>query len=130
MVVLVPPSEIRRSNGRLRITVRLVDAESGYSIWSQNFDRDLKDIFDIQAEIAIAVADSLKVTWFSGERDAVLKRRTADPDAWLSYMRGQFYRWKALSPMFANSLKHFQRSVEIDPAFAPGSRIAARLITA
>jgi TolB-like protein len=111
---------VRRSNSHLRITVRLVDAETGYSLWSENFDRDVKDIFDIQDEIALAVVDSLKVEWFSGEREAVLKRHTAEPEAWISYMRGQYYRWKAMSPMFAHSLKHFQRAVEIDPAFAPG----------
>lgn len=119
-VKTVLEGSVRRSNSHLRITVRLVDAETGYSIWSENFDRDVKDIFDIQDEIALAVVDSLKVEWFSGEREAVLKRHTAEPEAWLSYMRGQYYRWKAMSPMFAHSLKHFQQAVEIDPAFAPG----------
>ena len=111
---------VRRANGHLRITVRLINAENGYSIWSESFDRLVKDIFDIQDEIALAVADSLKVKLFSIERDAVLKRHTADPEAWLSYMKGQYYRWRAMSPMFAHSLRHFQRSVEIDPTFAPG----------
>lgn len=111
---------VRRSNDHVRITVRLIDAVNGYSIWSENYDREIKDIFDIQDEIALSVIDSLKVSWLGGERDAVLKRHTADPAAYLLYMKGQYYRWKGSEQAFANSLKYFERSVEIDPLFALG----------
>ncbi len=111
---------VRRSNDRLRIAVRLIDAPSGYLIWSENYDRAVQDIFDIQDEIALAVVDSLKVDWFSEERDAVLKRHTANTEAYFCYMKGQYYRWKGSGPEFAHSLKYLERSVEVDPSFALG----------
>ena len=111
---------VSKSLDRLRIIVRLANASDGYSIWSERYDRQVRDIFDIQDEIALAVVDALNVKLFGKERDALLKRFTANTDAYLLYLRGQFHRWRSTPRDFAHALKYFEQAIEADPSFALG----------
>ena len=71
--------------------------------WSERYDRDvpMEDIFDVQDEIALAVVDALKVKLLGKEKSAVLKRHTDNPEAYLLYLKGQYYRWKTAPEDFA-----------------------------
>ncbi len=111
---------VRKSGNRMRITVQLVNAADGYHLWSERYDRELQDIFDVQDEITLAVVDALKVKLLGKERAAVLKRYTDSAEAYLLYLKGQYYRWKATPEEFGKSLKYFQQAVAADPTFALG----------
>lgn len=109
---------VRKSNDRLRITAQLVNAEDGYHLWSERYDRELKDIFDVQDEIALSVVDALKIKLLGNERSAVLKRYTESAEAHEYYLRGlsHFNKWTPTD--FEKAIENFQRAIAIDPNYA------------
>ena len=111
---------VRKSGNRLRITVQLVNPADGYHIWSERYDRELQDVFDIQDEIALAVVDALKVKLLGPEKAAVLKRHTTNVEAYQLYLKGRYYWWKTTPEDFHKSREFFQRAVDTDPNYALG----------
>ena len=82
---------VRRSGNRLRISVQLVNASDGFHLWSDRYDREMRDIFDVQDEIALAVVGALKVTLFGAEKAALLKRYTEDAAVHELFLKGRYY---------------------------------------
>ena len=76
-VKTVLEGSVRKSGKRLRITAQLINAADGYQLWSERFDRQLEDVFEIQDEIALAIVDVLKVKLLGNEK-AVLRKRYTD----------------------------------------------------
>ena len=109
---------VRKAGNRVRITVQLVDAANGYQLWSDRFDREMKDIFEVQDEIALSVADALKVQLLGEEREAVLKRYTNNAEAYQLYLRGRFFFFKRTPEGFRKAIEYFERAIEIDPEYA------------
>ena len=110
---------VRRSGDRVRITVQLINTRDGYHLWSERYDRQIKDIFDVQDEITLAVVDVLKVKLLGEEKAAVLKRYTDNTEAYELYLKGRFY-WQQLSPdSQRRGIENFQRAIDIDPQYAP-----------
>src|SRR2546426_100115 len=77
---------VRKSGNRLRITVQLINATDGYHLWSERYDREMKDIFDVQDEITLAVVDALKVKLLGEEKAVVLKRYIENTEAYELYL--------------------------------------------
>jgi TolB-like protein/Flp pilus assembly protein TadD len=109
---------VRRAGNRLRITVQLVNTTDGYHLWSERYDRELRDIFDVQDEITLAVVDALKVRLLGHEKVAVLKRGTDDTEAYELYLRGLFYWNKRTGDSLRKAIDLFQQAVERDPNYA------------
>lgn len=109
---------VRKSGERLRITVQLINASNGYHLWSERYDREMKDIFDVQDEITLAVVDALKVKLFGVEKEAVLKRHTHSPEAYEFYLRGlsHFNRWTPVD--FNKAIENYGRAIQIDRTYA------------
>src|SRR5215471_7137741 len=109
-VATVLEGSVRRAADRLRITVQLVDAKTGYHLWSERYDRRLSDVFEIQDEIAGAIAQRLRVTLGS-----VDTRATANVEAYELYLRGR-YQWHQRSPTtMRTAIKDFEQSSKLDP---------------
>ncbi len=109
-VATVLEGSVRRAADRLRITVQLVDAKTGFHLWSERYDRRLSDIFEIQDEIAGAIAQRLKVTLGS-----VDTRPTGNVEAYEFYLRGR-YEWHQRSPTTMRAaIKDFEQSLKLDP---------------
>jgi TolB-like protein len=108
---------VRRSDNRLRITVQLVNAADAYHLWSERYDREMKDIFDIQDEIARSVADRLKITLERGGREQLVKPKTKNLEAYLFYLRGRalLYRRGAI---IARASERFEQAVTLDSSYA------------
>jgi TolB-like protein/Flp pilus assembly protein TadD len=108
---------VRRADNRLRITVQLVNAADGYHVWSERYDREMKDVFEIQDEIARSIADRLKITVGKGGQEPLVKAGTANLEAYQLYLKG-----RALLPRrgigVPRALECFQRAVELDPQYA------------
>ena len=109
---------IRKAGNRLRITVQLIDAQNGYRLWSERFDRELDDIFAIQDEIARRVVDALGLSLTQREERRLLERSTNNVPAYEFYLRGRklFQKWTRQNIELAR--KMFQRAIELDPDFA------------
>jgi serine/threonine protein kinase/tetratricopeptide (TPR) repeat protein len=106
---------VRKSEHRLRITVQLIDAVRGYHIWSESYDRELRDVFAIQQEIANSVVRALRVTLSPQERGALAEVPTSHVQAYDYYLRGR-NRYGRNDIEFA--LQLFSRAVELDPEYA------------
>ncbi len=109
---------VRRAANRLRVTVTLVDASDGYQLWSERFDRELADVFEVQEEIAASVAAALRTVLTAENRDAIHKRRTTSMEAWELYLRAR----QTLSLLNTRAMRSvvplLERAIELDPGFA------------
>jgi TolB-like protein/Tfp pilus assembly protein PilF len=117
-VATVLEGSIRKAGSHLRITVQLIGVEDGYHLWSERYDRELKDVFAIQDEISRSVAAALKITLSPRESDAISRIPTTDLQAYEYYLRGVqfFYQYKRRSIEFA--LRMFSQAIELDPGYA------------
>jgi TolB-like protein/Flp pilus assembly protein TadD len=109
---------VRKSGNQLRITAQLTSAEDGCHLWSARYDRELKDVFAIQDEIARNIATALKIALSPGETDAARCVPTTDLQAYDYYLRGRqfFFQYKRRGVEFA--LRMFSQAIELDPRFA------------
>ena len=110
---------VRRSGNRLRISVQLVNASDGFHLWSNRYDREMRDIFDVQDEITLAVVGALKVMLFGAEKAALLKRSTDDAAVHELFLKGRYYSYKYSAEGWTRAIEFFQRAVELQPDYAP-----------
>jgi TolB-like protein len=108
---------VRKSGNRIRISVQLIEAFTGFHLWSEKFDRELNDVFILQDEIAKAVEEKLQVTF--GEKPAKPKviQHTQNVDAYQLYLKGRSYTYRRGLHVF-DALKCFEEALEIDPDYA------------
>ncbi|MGH9946714.1 MAG: winged helix-turn-helix domain-containing protein [Pyrinomonadaceae bacterium] len=117
-VKTVLEGSVRRNGDRVRITAQLIDASNGYHIWSERYDRRIQDIFDIQDEITLAIAEALKVTLLGDTRAAVLKRSTDNHEAYELYLHGRFHHNKYTEQGRVKAIEYFEKAIAIEPKFA------------
>lgn len=109
---------VRKAGRKLRITAQLVNVADGYHQWSDRYDRELEDIFDIQDEISLAIVDALKVKLLGAEKAAVLKRYTENAEAHELYLKGRYF-WLKFNPEgWKKSRECFEQALQKDPNFA------------
>jgi len=107
---------VRRAGDRVRITTRLSDAQLGRQLWSERFDRELKDIFDVQDEIARAVADRLRVT-IAGAGVRLVQKATTNIAAYELMLKGRVFLNRR-GPAIANAIPCFEQAIRLDPNLA------------
>ena len=118
---------VRQSEGRLRITAQLIDARNDSHVWSQTFDRAAGDIFEIQEEIAIAVADALKVSLLKTDEEWIRRRGTASTEAYRLFLIAQSHLLQRTAKPDANVAKRsLEAAIELDPGFAAAHAGLAR----
>jgi TolB-like protein/Tfp pilus assembly protein PilF len=120
---------VKKSGNRMRITAQLINAADGYHLWSERYDREMKDIFDVQDEITLAVVDALKLKLLGSERATVLKRYTKNPEAHEFYLRGLAYFMKWTSEFFLKAIQSFEHAIAIDPGYAAAYAALAEVYT-
>ena len=109
---------VRKSGNKLRITVQLINAADGYQIWSKRYDGELKDIFDLQDEITLAVIDELKVQFLSGEKSAIRRRYADNVEAYQLYLKGRYHILKLRPPEIQIGISYFEEAIKLDPNYA------------
>jgi len=109
---------VRKAGERLRDSVELIDVVNGYRLWSERYDRELKDIFAIQDEIAQSTADALEVTLSPRERRAIKQVATANVQAYEYYLRGRQFFFQCRRRGIEFALQMFSRAIELDPSYA------------
>ncbi len=118
---------VRRQGERVRIVANLISAADSRVIWSQTYDRELKDIFEVQSDIARAVADSLSAALLGNMLRPTDKPPGGNLDAYNAYLQGNFYRARSTEADDRTAIAHYQDAVRIDPQYA--SAHAAMSIT-
>jgi serine/threonine-protein kinase len=107
---------VRRAGNKIRVTAQLIDVASGYHLWSERYDRDMVEVFEIQDEIARAIVERLKVE-LTGEGSAPLVRsQTDDMEAYSLYVKGR-YLWNQRGEGLSSGLVCFQQAVARDPNY-------------
>ncbi len=109
---------VRKAGDNLRITVQLIDSESGDHLWSESFDREMKDIFTVQTEISKTVAEALKVKILPVEKERLDKRLTGNLDAYTLYLKGKFFWNERSRDSLLKAVNYFEDAIKRDPAFA------------
>jgi serine/threonine protein kinase/tetratricopeptide (TPR) repeat protein len=109
----------RRSGDRVRISARLVDVATGAHLWSENYERDLRDIFDVQEEIAERITNALqwRLQRYAGR--PLLRRYTDNPEVYNKYLEGRYWLHQQTMEGFARGCELFEAVLREEPHFAP-----------
>jgi Tfp pilus assembly protein PilF len=118
MVGTILEGSVRKFENKARITVTLIDASNQEQIWTMDYDRELKDIFLIQSEIAQKVADELKIRLISSEKEQLEKSNTTNMVAFQEYLIGKHYLNQRTPESIQSALGHFEQAIAEDPGFA------------
>jgi serine/threonine protein kinase/Tfp pilus assembly protein PilF len=106
---------VRKAGNRLRITAQLINVIDGYHLWSDRFDRELADIFDIQDEISLAITDKLKLELLGDEKARLTKRYREDVEAYNIYLKGLYFRRKLTGDNIEKAIELFNQAIDKDP---------------
>jgi serine/threonine-protein kinase len=117
-VKTVLEGSVRKAGRRLRITIQLISVADGYHLWSEKYDRDINDVFAIQDEISLTVVDKLKVKLLGEQKSKLIKRGTANQEAFNLYLKGRYFWNRRYEVGMQKALECFQRSIEKDAGFA------------
>jgi len=109
---------VRKQGERVRIVAELVNAANGIELWTRTFDRELKDIFAVQEEIATAVASSLKVTLLGADERSSTKPATKSTEAHNAYLQGHFYFVRRNLEDYRKAVGFFDEAIRLDPDYA------------
>jgi serine/threonine protein kinase/Tfp pilus assembly protein PilF len=109
---------LRRSGNRLRITTQLVDTQTDFPLWSERYDREMKDVFEVQDEIARKIAEALRITLSQQELEDLAAKPTENLQAYDLYLRGKRYARRQTRQDLEFALQMFENAVAIDPSFA------------
>ncbi len=109
---------VRRADPRIRVTAQLVDATTGHHLWAERYDRQLKDVFAIQDEIAQKIVTALAVKLTEGEQVAVRRRSTSSVEAWEYYAQGLEQYRRTWVQARAAGRSSFEKAIAVDPKFA------------
>jgi TolB-like protein/cytochrome c-type biogenesis protein CcmH/NrfG len=121
---------VRRSGRTVRVTAQLINATTGFHLWSKTYDRDLGDVLKLQTDIATAVADALKVTLLGDVAAKIELGGTRIPAAFDAYLRGQKARQREETKALQDAIAAYSEAIRLDPnyalAFAERSRTHSR----
>ncbi len=109
---------LRRAGTRLRINAQLVDTHTDFPVWSERYDREMQDVFELQDEIARKIAEALRVTLTTQEQAALAAKPTANLQAYDLYLRGKAYARRLTRQDLEFSLSMFENAGVLDPQFA------------
>jgi non-specific serine/threonine protein kinase len=109
---------LRRAGSRLRINAQLIDTQTDFPIWSERYDREMKDVFEVQDEIARKIAEALRITLSPQEQEALASKPTEDLHAYDLYLRGKSYARRLTRQDLEFALQMFENAVALDSKFA------------
>jgi TolB-like protein len=109
---------VRKAGNRVRIAAQLLNVETDRYVWSQNYDRDLTDIFGVQGEIAERVAEGLKVELLVREKQRLGKRSTTNTEAYTFYLQGRVHWGERSREGSEKAIRCFEEAIRLDPGFS------------
>ena len=118
MVGTILEGSVRKFENKARITVQLIDVASQEHLWSMDYDRELKDIFKVQSEIAKSIAGELKVRLVPSETQQLSKSNTDNTAAFQEYLTGKHFLNQRTQESIQKAIIHFEEAIKADPQFA------------
>jgi len=115
-VSTVLEGSVRSSGDRVRITAQLVSVADGYQIWSERYERDMRDVFAVQDEISHAIVETLKIKL--AERKRLVETATADMEAYHLYLKGRYHANKRNAESLKKAIESFHQAIARDPNYA------------
>jgi serine/threonine-protein kinase len=109
---------VRKQDDRVRIVAELINAADGIELWTRTFDRELKDIFAVQEEIARAVAESLKVTLLGSQDRPAQRGAPSNVEAHNAYLQGHFHFQRRNLEDYRKAVGYFDQAIQLDPDYA------------
>lgn len=109
---------LRRSGNRLRINTQLLDTSTDFPMWSERYDREMKDVFEVQDEIASKIAQALRITLSPQEQLALASKPTENLQAYDLYLRGKSYARRRQRQDLEFAIQMFENAILLDPNFA------------
>jgi serine/threonine-protein kinase len=117
-VETVLEGSVRSDGGQLVVTAQLINAETGYHLWSDRFERQLEDVFAVQEGIAQAVVDALRPQLLRESIDPLVHHSTEDFEAYLLYLQGRHHWYQRTPEGFASAIEYFDSAIARDPEYA------------
>ena len=117
-VTTVLDGTVRRAGNRVRVVASLVDVEGDHPLWAESYDRETTDLFAIQADLALRIAHALEAELSTDLRRRIVRKPTADLEAYRNYLQGRRWRTKYTPDALARAVTCFERALERDPGFA------------
>jgi serine/threonine protein kinase/Tfp pilus assembly protein PilF len=109
---------VLRAGGRVRITTQLIQAATDRHLWSESYERDLKDVLTLQSEVARSIAREIKIALTPQEQARFAEARPVDPEAHELYLKGRYYLVKNTPEAAQRALEYMKQSIDKDPAYA------------
>jgi TolB-like protein/Tfp pilus assembly protein PilF len=109
---------VLRDGNRVRITAQLIDPGKESHLWAESYERDLRDVLTLQAEIAQAIANQIRVKLTPQDQVHLTNLRTVSPEAYEAYLRGRYYWNRRSREGFREAVPYFQQAIAKDPSYA------------
>jgi len=109
---------LRRSGSRLRINTQLVDTRTDFPVWAERFDREMKDVFEVQDEIARSITQALRVALSPQEEHAIAQKPTENLQAYDYFLRGRSFARRGTRADLDFAMQMYERAIALDPNFA------------
>ena len=107
-----------KEGGRVRISVQLIEVKTERNLWAEKYDRDYRDILILYGEVALGIAQEIKIAVTPAEKTRLASARPVDSEAHELYLKGRYY-WNKFSPEWAEkSISYYKQAIEKDPAYA------------
>src|SRR5262249_7063545 len=127
-VANVLEGSVQRAGNAVHINVQLIKAATDEHLWAESYNRKLDDIFEVEGEVATAIAEALNAKVTGNEREAITAKPTNNPEAYDAYLRGVALYRKGASPEGYRSAQQFlEQAVQLDPGFATAWALLARV---
>src|SRR5271155_5468463 len=111
---------VRKSGNQVRINVHLTDSTTGFQVWADDFVGEMKDVFSLQEQTALKIAQSLNLKLSPQEQQAIQHRYTQNPQAYDAYLRGQaLVQYSDRPEKVESARRHFEDALQSDPNYAP-----------
>lgn len=117
-VQYVLEGSVRRAGNELRVNASLVDGNSGFHLWSESYDRDMKDIFEVQDDITAKIVSALSIKLTEAEKQRTVSKYTVSIEAYDEFLQGQLEYARRTREDNLWARESFQQSIDIDPNFA------------
>ncbi|MFC1651347.1 tetratricopeptide repeat protein [Candidatus Latescibacterota bacterium] len=117
-VELILEGSVRKDGNKLRITAQLIKVEDGSHLFSERFDREMEDVFDIQDEISLAIVDKLQIKLLKKDKAVLLKHYTADLEARKLFLQGNYYSEMLTIEGFDRAIECYKQALDKDPNYA------------
>jgi eukaryotic-like serine/threonine-protein kinase len=114
----VVEGSVERSGNRVRIAAQLIEAPTDRHLWAESYERDQRDVLDLQSEMARTIANEIKAKLTPSEQAQLGRSRIVDPEAHELYLRGRYYQEKRTQETLQQAISYFERAIEKEPNYA------------